>query len=187
MFVVPNFPHLRGIEMEVKYMELMLPLSSSGSLPPPKWRSDPDLDPGQSFAPRSKFYLNGEISRLGQISKTRLLAEPPLGDDRVPRRGLVRAYPGEPDYEEICKSQGLLQFLPSSQISPVSSTNPQLGDLEARPQQVNGFTPPGSDVSRSVNGGSPVRNIVLDQQQATSNLPNGISEHHDSPKDLANI
>jgi hypothetical protein len=184
MFIVPNFPHLRGVEMEVQYRELVLPLSQPGPMPTPKWKSDPDIDPNQTFLPRSKYYINGELFRNGQTHTTRILNAPPPGDDRVPRRGLVRVYPGESDYEDICKQQGLHHFLPGNQISPSSSTNPQMGELDHRPQQMNGFTPPGSDVSKSINGGSPHRGSIS-EVQAIQQLPNGISEHSGSPTDTA--
>ena len=168
MFVVPNFPHLRGVEMQVKYFELMLP---APRLLPPKWKTDPDVDPTKTFCPGFKLYLNGVLIRTGQVGLTRLLdAAPPSSP--VPRIGLVQIHPGDPDYERIAKQQGLL----STQTSPTSSTNPQIAEADPAPQQVNGITPPGSDASKSINGGSPLGGSVSENQGAPQ-LPNGINEH----------
>jgi hypothetical protein len=53
MYVVPNFPHLRGLELVVKYRELEeLPIWPPQ---PGKWKRDPDTDPNQIFAPRPKY------------------------------------------------------------------------------------------------------------------------------------
>ena len=162
-------------------MELVLSTERSGPRTPAKWKSDSDANPSQQFAPRSRYYLNGEFSRIGQIGKTRILTRPPHGDDRVPRRGLVRAYPGDPDYEKICRQQGLLQFLPNEQISPVSSTNAHVTTTETHALLVNGRTPPESDLSRSLNGGSPTVASVLDATVTpTEVLTNGVLNNVDN-------
>lgn len=165
-------------------MELILPSENPGSITLSKWRTDPDIDPTQNFAPRSKYFINGEFSRTGQLGQTRLLTKPVSGDDRVPRRGLVRAYPGDLDYEIICKRQGLSQFLPNDEISPISSTNPQLGESEHLPLQVNGYTPPASDLSRSVNGGSP--HLAADAPPSQQ-LSNGVAKRDGSPLEPGEI
>jgi hypothetical protein len=53
MYVVPNFPHLRGLELVVKYRELEeVPIWPPQ---PGKWKRDPDTDLNQIFAPRPKY------------------------------------------------------------------------------------------------------------------------------------
>ena len=53
MYVVPNFPHLRGLELVVKYRELEeVPVWPPQ---PGKWKRDPDTDLNQIFAPRPKY------------------------------------------------------------------------------------------------------------------------------------
>lgn len=185
MFVVPNFPHLRGVEMQVKYSELLLPLLQPGPIPSAKWKSDSDVDPTEKYAPRPNFYMNGEVTRTGQIANTRLLNAPPPGDNRVPRFGLLQIYPGDPDYEKMCREQGLSNCLQSNQTSPTSSINPQIGETDHRPPQVNGITPPGSDISKSINGGSPHGGSVL-ELQSVPRLTNGVGEHVSSPTETSN-
>lgn len=151
MFVVPSFPHLRDMEMDVQYREMVLPQPLLGHVPPPKWKADPDTNPNQPFGPTPSYYLNGVLLRQGQTPFTHISNTPPPVE-RVPRRGLMRAFPGDTDYDEICKQQGFHC------------------SLNGHP--LNGFTPPGSDVSKSANGGSPHQ------------LPNGVSEHPSSPTDV---
>ena len=170
--------------MQVKYFELTHPSPTPGPIPSAKWKSDPDVDPTEKFAPRPKYYLNGDINRIGQIATTRLLDAPPPGDDRVPRCGLLRIYPGDPDYEKTCRQQRLSQFLPSTETSPTSTSNPQIGESDQRPQ-VNGITPPGSDVSKSINGGSPNGGSVSEPQGGPQ-LPNGVGDHSSSPIEPTN-
>lgn len=171
--------------MQVRYSELLLPSSQTGPIPSAKWKLDSDVDPAEKYAPRPNFYLNGEVTRTGQIATTRLLDALPPGDNRVPRFGLLQIYPGDPDYEKMCKEQGLSHCLQSNQTSPTSSTNPQMGETDHRPPQVNGITPPGSDISKSVNGGSPHEGSVTDLQNALQ-LTNGVGEHVSSPTETAN-
>jgi hypothetical protein len=176
MYIVPNFPHLRNIEMQVEYQELRVP-QTPGQLGQPfnqqKWRQDPGLAPNQTWAPLPKYYVNGLETRQDPVATTALLKEPPPLD-RFPRRGgLIRVYPGEADYEEICRKQGLYHLI---QTSPVCSTNPHLGDPNAVVERVNGITPPRSDKSRSINGGSPSMGFAPDGL-LTPQLPNGVSGH----------
>src|ERR1700684_2576059 len=100
MFIVPNFPHLRGLEMAVKYRELEeVPVWPPQ---PGKWTRDPDADPNQRFAPRPKYYVSGELVRQGEIQSTKI-SRTSFGERRVPRRGLVQVYPGEADYEKLAR------------------------------------------------------------------------------------
>ena len=161
MYVVPNFPHLRGLELVVKYRELQEnPVWPPG---PGKWKQDIDTDPGQIFAPRPKYYINGTFTKQGEIqcSKTSTTS---FGERRVPRRGLIQVFPGEHDYERLAREQGLLQLLSDS-----DAPNGQLNGILNG--QVNGMTTPRSDKSKSINGGSPhLENASILQ------LPNGFHE-----------
>ncbi len=181
MFIVPRFPHLRGVELQVKYMELRIPQAVATPAKPfieNKWKQDPDIPADQPFAPQPKIYVNGEFVRQVEPQKTRLLKEPPPLD-RFPRReGITRVYPGDPDYEEVCRKQSLFHLLPGYQASPSSSTLPQLDESNHLHQQVNGITPPRSDKSKSINGGSPHRG----SESQISHLPNGTNLGSASPR-----
>jgi hypothetical protein len=156
MFVVQTIPHLRGLELVVKYRELqVVPMWPPG---PGKWKQDPDIDPNQIFAPRPKYYVNGDLTKHGQIqcSKTSTTS---FGERRVPRRGLIQVFRGEADYEQLAREQGLLHLLtdcnaPHRQINGTAN-----GSL-------NGITPPSSDKSKSISGGSP-------HLETGPSLPNG--------------
>jgi len=183
MFIVPNFPHLRSIELEVKYQELREPQSQLDLSRPfnqMRWKNDPETVPGQTWAPKSKFYLNGEFIRQGEVLKTNILKEAPPPDKFPRREGITRVHEDDPDYEEQCRKQGLYDRLPGYQSSPVSSNNPHLRDLDHHSEHVNGITPPMSDKSKSVNGGSPHR-TSLSESVASQNLPNGVNAEDASP------
>jgi hypothetical protein len=169
MFIVPNFPHLRGIEMFVNYRELDV----SFQLPPPpsKWKQDPDTDPNQQFAPQPKIYVNGQCIRQQDTPMTKLTHEPPSDDRRVPRRELVPVYPHEADYEELCRKQGLTHLLPGYRASPSSSRH---GQPEHHLEQANGITPPRSDKTKSINGGSPHRGSMSESD--LYHLTNGVTD-----------
>jgi hypothetical protein len=178
MFIVPRFPHLRGIELQVKYMELRIPqtIGTPGILfIENKWKQDPNTPAGQPFAPQPRLYVNGEFIKEVEPQKTRLLKEPPPLD-RFPRReGITRVYPGEPDYEEVCRKQGLFDLIPGYQASPSSSAHAQPDESNPGPEHVNGITPPRSDKSKSVNGESPHLGSISHQ------LPNGTNLGNTSP------
>ncbi|KAH6681805.1 hypothetical protein B0J14DRAFT_223353 [Halenospora varia] len=177
MFIVPNFPHLRGVEMLVNYREL--DISFQQPPPPPKWKEE--LLPGSnhSFAPQPKVYLNGQLVRQLETPMTKFSRESPQDDRRVPRRELVPVYPHDPDYEELCKKQGLAHLLPGYQASPISSS-PTASHQNAPSnviEQINGMTPPSSERTKSVNGGSP-------DDEHPPNIPNGIRDNSRSPTEV---
>jgi hypothetical protein len=173
MFVVPNFPHLRGIEMVVNYRELIE--SDVLPLPDPKWKQDPDIDSNQTFKPQPKYYINGNFVRQGEVPHTRV-STTPFPEKRVPRRELVEVLPGESDYEELCKKQGLFHLLPGYQAG--SPNNQHQGVPVLGSEQTNGITPPNSDQSKSVNGGSPHH-----RGSSEAAYPNGIGESVGMPKE----
>lgn len=176
MYVVPNFPHLRNIEMDVRYQELRV---LGHPLGPGRWNHDPNLALNQNWAPQPQHFLNGVEFRQESVPTSRLLREPPPRD-RYPRReGITRVLPGDPDYEAECLKHRRYDLIPGYQVSPVSSTNPLQGESNHLLERINGITPPRSDTSRSLNGGSPP--IAFASERAfPSELPNGVGEH-DSP------
>ncbi|RDA90305.1 hypothetical protein CP533_3340 [Ophiocordyceps camponoti-saundersi (nom. inval.)] len=116
MYTVPNIPHLRNIRLDVVYRELQ-ETEDQGIKTYFKHRRDPGAERYFGFAPRRRYYVNGvptgeELPSDVQTSKT------PFPEVRVPRRGLVRVYPNEPDYEEICKKQGLEHLLRKEPVTP---------------------------------------------------------------------
>ncbi|CZT09021.1 hypothetical protein WAI453_001440 [Rhynchosporium graminicola] len=180
MFIVPTIPHLRAVQLKVEYRELQEPrdpLDLGLPMNTQKWRSDPETAPGQKFMPEPKFYVNGEVFTQG-VAATRILKYPPPLD-RFPRReGVTRVQESDPDYEEQCRKQGLTGY----HSSPVSSTNPQMNDL-MHPEQINGITPPRSDLS--INGGSPHRSSGSGpESQVFHHLTNGISTSGSPPPSL---
>ncbi|KAG0652144.1 Ankyrin repeat domain-containing 11 [Hyphodiscus hymeniophilus] len=163
MYVVPNFPHLRGLELVVKYRELQ----ESPVWPPApgKWKQDPDADPNQIFAPRPKYYINGVFTKQGQFQSSKI-STTSFGERRVPRRGLIQVFPGELDYERLAREQGLLHL-----ISDCSASHGQLNGTTNG--HVNGITSPSSDKSKSTNGGSP---HLENETILPLPLPNGIHD-----------
>lgn len=120
MYVVPSIPHLRGIKLGVEYCELLeTEEQAKGWRTFAKWKRDPDVSRYHGLAPRFKFYVNGilvgeELPTLSQTSST------PFPEVRVPRRGLVRAFPDDTDYNVICMNQGLGHLLKDTKSpSPV--------------------------------------------------------------------
>ena len=115
MYIVPTFPHLRNIKLVVEYRELperesqLLTWGATG-LASQRWRSDPGAEERHGFAPRAKYYLNGDLigehkPKMGLMSKT------PFPIERVPRRGLMAVQPDDPDYARLCREQGLEHLL----------------------------------------------------------------------------
>lgn len=135
LFIVPTIPHLRNLRLSVEYRELA---ESEAQLfvwkPLIKWKSDPGADRFHGFAPRHKYYVNGdlvgeEMPKWSRTSKT------PFPEKRVPRRnGLTRVYPDDPDYAEICRAQGLEELLENGEPRRVNGETPG-----ASPGPVNGI------------------------------------------------
>ncbi|RDW83332.1 hypothetical protein BP5796_04823 [Coleophoma crateriformis] len=125
MFHVPNFPHLRGVEMIVNYCEL-LPFPRKIPSDPAKWKQDPGVDTKQGW-PRHAIWKDGIFIKQAEQ-----------------RRSTLKTY------DQFVHDQ---QQRLTTQNSPTLSTvNPP--PLPAtNGQHVNGITPPSSD--KSVNGGSP--------------------------------
>lgn len=179
LHVVPSIPHLYDVRIAICYREL--PENESDLYKfsgPSKWKLDPDAASRGPFAPRNKYYINGELVGEEKPGKYRPSREP-FPEHRVPRRhGLVAVTPDEPDYARLCIEQNLAHLLteqqkqsvlngshltPKSMTSnePTEYTEENLSPSSLSPQVylMNGFRP---------NPGSP------------GTLPNGTSgdEHH---------
>src|SRR3954468_12355781 len=119
MYIVPTIPHLRNLRLTVAYRELPeneAEMVKAKWATTQKWKNDPGVDRFHGFAPRNKYYLNGEMIReerpgMAEVSKT------PFPERRVPRRGLTAVQPDDPDYARLCQEQGL-DYLLSAASSP---------------------------------------------------------------------
>jgi len=111
MFIVPKYPHLRNLQLQVQYREIPPDSFWLDRLTfPAKWKQDPDAGSNYGFAPGAKVYVNGELMhedkpKLGQTSKT------PFPEQRVPRVGLRQVLHTDPEYTAICVEQGLEHLL----------------------------------------------------------------------------
>jgi hypothetical protein len=167
MFIVPNFPHLRSVEMLVGYREL-------NPLLPPRWKHDPDRDPNQHFQPQPTLYTNGQLVKQLDIPLTKVTRDPPSHERRVPRRELVAAHPSDSDYEELCRKQGLAHLIQQSPSAVYSNGHALLRE------DVDGITPPSSTRTKSVNEGSPGRELASD----AGVLTNGFYGSSVSPRSI---
>lgn len=162
MFVVPNFPHLRNVEMSVKYRELEIDVS----IPPRrKWLQDPDRDANHKFIPGPVYYCNGDLLRKGEQSYAKT-STTSFGERRaVVQPGTFKQIPRDhPDYQAQAKLQGLL---PEYQGQPDRVNGQSSG--------TSGITPPSSDKSKSINGGSPQLATLPALSNLSPELPNGTS------------
>lgn len=111
MFIVPKFPHLRNVQMQVQYREIPPDPSWLDKLTfPPKWRQDHDADSNFGFAPGAKTYVNGELVHEDK-PKMALTSKTPFPEQRVPRLGLRQIFPNDPEYSRLCIEQGLEHLL----------------------------------------------------------------------------
>ncbi|KAF7547986.1 hypothetical protein G7046_g8833 [Stylonectria norvegica] len=184
MYTVPNVPHLRDIELSSEYRELMETredLSRWGIRN--KWKQDPDVARFHGFAPRHKYYVNGtmvgeELPTSVQTSKV------PFPEVQVPRRGLLRVYPNDPEYVSICLKQGLEHLvnghrsppLPngslSSPISQKSATSPKFAtngtNGVAAPSSADLVTPTNGALPNGTNGPS-IKDIEAEMAKTQKN------------------
>ncbi|KAH6653912.1 hypothetical protein BKA67DRAFT_563587 [Truncatella angustata] len=116
LFVLPTIPHLRNVKLSICYRELPEHENELNCwTAPAKWKTDPDANSREGFAPRSKYYTNGRLDsedRPGHYKPS----SSPFPDQRVPRRGgLVAVGPEDPDYPQLCLEQGLCHLLSEQQ------------------------------------------------------------------------
>ncbi|KAI1752926.1 hypothetical protein F4782DRAFT_499102 [Xylaria castorea] len=120
LHIVPSVPHLSDVRIAICYREL--PENESDLFTftgPSKWKQDPDAASRGSFAPRNKYYVNGQLIGEEKPGKYRLSREP-FPEHRVPRRhGLVAVASDEPDYARLCIEQNLAYLLTEQQKQSV--------------------------------------------------------------------
>ncbi|KAI0486630.1 hypothetical protein F4859DRAFT_308376 [Xylaria cf. heliscus] len=120
LHIVPLVPHLSNIRIAICYRELPEHESDLFTFTgPSKWKQDPDAASRGSFAPRNKYYVNGQLVGEEKPGKYRPSREP-FPEHRVPRRhGLVAVTPDEPDYARLCIEQNLSYLLTEQQKQSV--------------------------------------------------------------------
>jgi hypothetical protein len=185
MYIVPNFPHLRDVKVTVTYRELPASFEDWTSFKTShKWKQDLEyrkfLNTG--FGPRDKYYVNGvhigdEPLVYTQVSNT------PFPEPRYPRRnGLYRVFPGEADYEKLCRAQGLEHLLKTPSQSP--SLPNGFSSPTNQPQAAAHSLSTAAVLPLPVNGTSPVHAPDTPGAPAdpakTKQPPNGITE---TPRD----
>jgi hypothetical protein len=176
MFVVPSFPHLRGLELAVKYKELLITLLPGK--PYSKWKLDPGYDANHPYAPQPKHYVNGEFVRQNDPPSTKTSAIS-LGEGKVVRRPgtFLEVYTDDPDYLRFAKAQGLPWLTPGDQpqSSPGTTMFPDRSCFNGQANgAISGITPPSSDKSKSINGGSSHRGSLSEAAGLSPQLPNGV-------------
>ena len=148
---VSKTPHLRDVKISVHYRELP---ETEGELntfsTPHKWKQDLDSAGHGPFAPRYKYYVNGQLvseerPRQSAISRT------PFPDHAAPRRaGLIAVTPEEPDYARLCLEQGLGHLLSEHEkqlaTNGVSHLTPRSMRSNGSPEH-EGALPSPSDIS----------------------------------------
>ena len=133
LYTVPNIPHLLNVKISVEYRELCETMEETKKWVKDryKWRDDPGAERYGGHAPRRKYYVNGEFVSE-DMPTTHQISNKPFPEIRVPRRGLVQVTRDDPDYERICKEQGLEHLLKGRQTpslpngvhsSPASQTS----------------------------------------------------------------
>jgi hypothetical protein len=109
MDIVPKFPHLRNVKMQVMYRELG---PTTWPPAPPKWKQDPDAEANFGYAPGTKTYINGSLVDSGKAKLAVTSSTPFPTAPRVPRwNGIIEVLPHYSDYEIVCREQGLDHLL----------------------------------------------------------------------------
>lgn len=173
LYIVPTIPHLRNVKLSIWYCELPENEAalSTFSAPPAKWKQDPDAESRGRWAPRAKYYINGELVGEDRPKHYRP-SKVPFPEHRVPRRGgLVAVTPEDPEYAHLCVEQGLSHLLTDQQKQAVLNgahlTPRSMVSNEALEYNVS---PSESPNTVQVNG---IRNV----QESLENAPvNGVSE-----------
>lgn len=136
LYTVSNTPHLRNVMLAVEYRELLENEAQAvGWQTPQKWKQDPDMDKYFGFAPRHKYYLNGDFVKEDLPSKHEV-SKTPFPETRLPRRGLVQVASDDPDYERICIEQGLTHLV--KKVESPSLPNGIHASVPEQPTFVNG-------------------------------------------------
>lgn len=148
MFIVPTIPHLRSLELSITYRELPEHESQLRTWAPlQKWKNDPNANRFYGFAPRNKYYLNGQLVRE-DVPGMSVVSKSPFPEKRVPRRGLQAVSPDDPDYPRLCREQGLEHLLSEagSPLLPngVHGSSPASAVSNLAPRTFSGPTSPTS-------------------------------------------
>ncbi|KAJ2970595.1 hypothetical protein NUW58_g9642 [Xylaria curta] len=178
LHIVPSVPHLSEVRIAICYREL--PEDESGLLTfsgPSKWKQDPDAASRGSFAPRNKYYINGQFTGEDKPGKYKLSRQPPP-EHRVPRRhGLVAVTPDEPDYARLCIEQNLAYLLTEQQKQSV------LNGSHLTPRSIASNETaeyPGESLSPSgISPRMPLVNGYSRNPESPGTLPNGITGDED--------
>ncbi|KAJ6446555.1 ankyrin repeat protein [Purpureocillium lavendulum] len=171
LYTVRNIPHLANVEIGVEYRELCESEQEVNQFVKTKWkwRDDPTMAHYGRHAPRFKYYINGVFVRE-QLPTTNPMRREPWPEVRVPRRGLVQVLPEDPDYERICKEQGIEPRVTGRQTpslpngvhsSPISQTS----TASAQQPLVNG-----------TNGHSSNEPVQAPKILSEDSKPNGVHE-----------
>lgn len=120
-----------------------------------KWKSDPNANRFHNFAPRNKYYVNGQLVHEETPGKT-TVSTSPFPEKRVPRRGFQVVSTDDPDYPRLCQEQGLDHLL-SGTNSPIIPNGVHGSPTAATPnlslRSSNGVTSPATANSNPlVNG-----------------------------------
>lgn len=120
LYIVPTIPHLHDVKLSIDYRELPEDESLLATFnTPAKWKHDPDAAIRGRFAPRYKYYVNGQLVGEDRPKSYTPSRDPPP-EQQVPRRGgLVAVTTDEPDYARLCLEQGLGHLLTEQQKQSV--------------------------------------------------------------------
>ncbi|KAJ2903923.1 hypothetical protein MKZ38_009087 [Zalerion maritima] len=181
MSAVASTPHLRDLEIAVQYREL--PLSEemrSRRQLPLLWKNDPYwANRNYGSAPGAILYRNGAIS--GQIQTGRLVktSSTPFPDGPVPRRGFTSVRRDDPEYERLCREQGLEHLLDNNRLPNGTHTS----SSPMSPGHLHTLTPitPGTTEPTEADVMPPSHLTGLVSGIGSGNtleaaLPNGVSE-----------
>jgi hypothetical protein len=146
MFIVPTIAHLRSLELAITYRELPEHESQLRTWAPlQKWKTDPDANRFYGFAPRNKYYIDGQLIRE-DVPGMSAVSKCPFPEKRVPRRGLQAVSPDDPDYSRLCREQGLDHLLSEAgsprSLNGVPGSSPTSAVSNLPPRTFNGPTSP---------------------------------------------
>ncbi|ETS85755.1 hypothetical protein PFICI_03780 [Pestalotiopsis fici W106-1] len=170
LFILPSIPHLRNVKLSICYRELPEHENQLNFwTAPAKWKSDPDANTREGFAPRQKYYINGRLDgedRPGHYNPS----TSPFPDQRVPRRGgLIAVGPEEPDYPQLCLEQGLghllsehqkLMAMNAAHLTPRSMTSNDTADGPNGDNMSPSAASPTTRVNGNYERGSPEAPLV---------------------------
>lgn len=152
MFAIPNFPHLRDIEIVVSYHEIAETLDQhvNGDYPN-RWKDDPDAARYLGFCPRNKYYVNGQLVREAKVDTT-TASRTPWPEVRVPRYGLHTVPITDPNYARFAKDQGLGHLVSGLRTPPMTTGAQTSPNRLCSQRGFDDFSPPQTESTTTVNG-----------------------------------